>query len=191
MRIRPRTIPRWALTTACLGFLTGCGARPAEVITISQPTFAPTATLAPIRVHMAGAVVNPGVYELERDSRIIDGIRAAGGLQPDADSDSINLADYCEDASRIYIPFRGTPTPPMPTPVSVSSANDASDETININTASASQLEALPGIGPSLAERIVAYREANGPFRTPSDILEVSGIGDATFANIEDRIVTE
>jgi len=79
----------------------------------------------------------------------------------------------------------------MPTPVSVSSANDASDETININTASASQLESLPGIGPSLAERIVAYREANGPFRTPSDILEVSGIGDATFANIEDRIVTE
>ena len=65
------------------------------------------------------------------------------------------------------------------------------EQTININTASASQLESLPGIGPSLAERIVAYREANGPFRTPSDILEVSGIGDATFANIEDRIVTE
>ncbi|MGC9359717.1 MAG: helix-hairpin-helix domain-containing protein [Anaerolineae bacterium] len=140
---------------------------------------------------MAGAVQTPGVYELGPDSRIIDCIEAAGGLHPDADSDSINLADYCEDASRIYIPFRGTPPPIPPTRVSGTSVKEDTAESVNINTASASELESLPGIGPVLAKRIVAYREANGPFARPVDILEVSGIGDTTFANIEARIVTQ
>jgi competence protein ComEA len=142
---------------------------------------------------MAGAVQTPGVYQLEPDSRIVDGIEAAGGLHPDADSDSINLADYCEDASRIYIPFRGTPTAIPPTRISEAliEKDAAESKLVNLNTASASELESLPGIGPVLAERIVAYREANGPFSSPADILDVSGIGDVTFANIEARIVIE
>jgi len=193
MKLQPRNTPRWALAIACLGLLTGCEPAPAHVITISQPTAAPTLTPAPIRVHMAGAVQNPGVYELEPGSRIIDGIEAAGGLHPDAHSDSINLADYCEDASRIYVPFRGTPTPMPPTPISGALIQEEAGDSqlLNINTASASELEALPGIGPVLAERIVAYRDANGPFATASDILEVSGIGDVTFANLEAHIMTE
>lgn len=191
MRTHPRPTGRWALAVVCLSLLTGCGLSAGEPITISQPSPLPTATPAPIRVHMAGAVVEPGVYELPQDSRVIDGIHAAGGLHADADSDSINLADRCQDGARIYIPYRGTPTPPVPTPVSGSSiATSGAHGVVNINTASASELETLPEIGPVLAERIIAHREAHGPFDVPSDILQVPGIGDATFANIKDRIVT-
>ncbi len=138
---------------------------------------------------MAGAVREPGVYG-PAIADVIDGIEAAGGA-PDADTDGINLADRCQDGARVYIPFRGTPAPPEPTAISGALRFAGSLGMVNINTATPAELETLPGIGPALAARIVAHRETHGPFAAPEEIIQVSGIGDAIYANIKDRIVTE
>ncbi len=181
----------WAIINMCLGLLAGCTRASPEPIQLTQPSPQPTQTSAPILVHMAGAVLQPGVYELAKDSRIIDGIQAAGGLHPDADADGINLADRCQDGARVYIPYRGTAPPPNPTPLSGSSQSTGELRTVNLNTASQSELETLSGIGPALAARIIAYREAHGPFGSPEEIVQVSGIGDAIYASIKERIVTD
>ena len=182
---------RWAIIIMCLGLLTSCTRGSPEPIQLTQPSPQPTQTSAPILVHMAGAVLRPGVYELTKDSRIIDGIEAAGGLHPDADADGINLADRCQDGARVYIPYRGTAPPPNPTPLSGSSHPTGELGMVNLNTASQSELETLSGIGPALAARIIAHRETHGPFGSPEEIIQVSGIGDAIYANIKERIVTD
>jgi competence protein ComEA len=178
---RLRSLRLWTIIVVCLGLLSGCAAVGPEPIQLTQPSPQPTETPAPLRVHMAGAVLEPGVYELPRDSRVIDGIEAAGGLHPEADADGV----------RVYIPFRGTSAPPEPTPVSGASRFAGALGMVNINLATTAELETLPGIGPALATRIVAHRETHGPFAAPEEIIQVSGIGDAIYANIKDRIVTD
>jgi competence protein ComEA len=144
-------------------------------------------------VHVAGAVVKPGVYELPAGARVVDGITAAGGAKPDADLSSINLARPLTDGERVYIPRKGEmpPTAVAPpdgvVPGGGGGSADASGK-VNINTATASQLEELPGIGEVIAQRIVDYRTQHGPFKTVRDLLKVDGIGEKKFESIEDHV---
>jgi competence protein ComEA len=158
-------------------------------------TRAPTATPQAIQVYVSGAVAHPGVYALPWDSRVDDALTAAGNCADDADLIRVNLAERLQDGQQIYVPCRAeTVTPELPTPVPRASSTvepSPAGEKININTAGAAELEVLAGIGPVLSQRIVDYRQSNGPFRKPEDIKKVSGIGDGIFARIEDHIVVD
>ena len=163
-----------------------------EPIEIIQPTSTPTLTIAPILVHVTGAVLRPGVYELAPESRLIHAVEAAGGMTEDADQERINLADYVRDGQQVYIPRIDTPAPPSPTPIANLSSSTASGESvsgqININKASAAELQTLPGIGAVYAQRIIAYREEHGPFTDPTQIKEIEGIGESRYEQIRARI---
>lgn len=153
--------------------------QPAAEIVIQPPP--PTATPSPVRVYVSGAVVNPDVYTLDADSISQDALNAAGGATEDADLERVNLAQSLQEGQHLHFPHVGEP--------STSDTVDAGiSGPVNINTATQEELEALPGIGPALAERIVAYRQENGPFEQIEDIQNVSGIGGATFENIRDQI---
>ena len=167
---------------------------------IPTPTPLPTApftpTLSPLRVYVSGAVRTPDVYMLPPSSIVKDAIRAAGGAADDADLDRINLALTVYDQQQVYVPCMGetTPAAPLPgealSPTSTTSGDVARPGgKVNLNTADLEQLDALPGIGPALAQRIVDYREANGPFTAPEDIMNVRGIGPATYEQLKDLIV--
>lgn len=141
-----------------------------------------------IVVHVAGEVKNPGVYTLSNSARMIDAVLAAGGATARADLEVINLATPLMDSSQIYVPAKGAaerpvfarPQPGMngvqPTQNSLSSSG-----VVNINRASVTELDSLPGVGPSTAQAIVDYRTTNGPFGSPEDLLNVKGIGPAKF----------
>ena len=131
-------------------------------------------------VHVSGCVANPGLYELEEGSRLASAIEAAGGFTEDAACDSVNLARRLEDGEMVVV-------------LSMSAGSGANEEIpeaktasslININTATAEELEQLPGIGPSTAQMIVSDRMANGSFKSPDDLKRVTGIGDKKFETI-------
>jgi competence protein ComEA len=150
---------------------------------LPTPTPFPSSTPAPIRVHVSGAVRQPDVYELPPGSIVKDAIEAAGGPASDANLDSVNLAVELRDQQQVYVPRQGEIAPMVP-----AVGGGASAGPVNINTATAAELEALSGIGPKTAEAIVEYREANGPFGSIEDIVNVPGIGEGTFEKIKDRI---
>ncbi len=162
-----------------------------EPILLSPPTALPspetTPTPRPLRVYVSGAVLQPDVYTLLPDSIVKDALLAAGGPADDADLDRINLALPVADGQHIYVPRQGEEDLPVELP----SRLPGSGSKVNINTADLAALESLPGIGPALAQRIVDYRQAHGPFVRIEDIMEVSGIGPATFQEIQDLITTE
>lgn len=148
-----------------------------------------------IKVHVSGAVNNPGVVELKVNSRINDAIDSAGGLKSDAYIDEINLAYILEDGMKIYIPNVNEKEQETKGNSSyIVSASETKKEEqinkkkININTASQDELETLPGIGPSIAVKIINYRKENGKFESIEDIQKVNGIGDSKFNNIKDFI---
>jgi competence protein ComEA len=132
-------------------------------------------------------VQQPDVYALAPDSIVKDAVMAAGGASDDADLDRINLALRVADGQHIYVPRTGEDA----LPVSPPSGRSVTPDRININTADLAALESLPGIGPTLAQRILDYRQAHGPFARVKDIMEVSGIGPSTFEKIQDLIVTD
>lgn len=132
-------------------------------------------------VDVRGAVVNPGVYELSAKSRVYEAIEAAGGLLPEAEERVVNQAALLSDGQQIYIPAKGEETPETALAMET-------DGRVNINTASAGELTSLPGIGESRAADIIAYRESNGGFSSIEDIMQVSGIKDALFQKIKDKI---
>ena len=138
-----------------------------------------------IIIHIAGCVENEGVYEIKKDSRISDAIDIAGGLTSDANIKSINLAQKLNDGQKIYIPN-------INEDIEEYTGDDTNlfeyNELININTATQTQLETLPGIGPSTADKIIQYRKENGNFKNIEDIKNVSGIGDSKYENIKDKI---
>ena len=156
-----------------------------------------------IIVHVSGQVNQEGIVELEQNCRVSDAIEKAGGLKEDADISNINLAEILEDGTKIYIPKKGeleqnTPTDNSniqgsQTQMSNSSktynkSTSSKSTIVNINTASQTELETLPGIGPSTALKIINYRKENGKFKTIDDIKKVSGIGDAKFEKIKSYI---
>jgi competence protein ComEA len=164
--------------------------RPQDIVLPSVtplPSPQATSTPQPLRVYVSGAVRRPDVYELVPNSIVKDALLAAGGAAEDADLDAVNLALPLADGQQIYIPRLGEENPPAPVPAD----RPASPAKVNINVADAALLESLPGIGPSLAQRIVEYRQANGRFAQIEDVMEVSGIGPATFAKIQELITTE
>ena len=163
-------------------------ASPPLVITLQpRPTAEPaTPTPATINVYVSGAVNKPDVYALPLNSIVKDAISAAGGATDEADLDRINLATKLADQMQVYVPSQGEAAlPPAPPD---GSAPDATTEKININTASAEELDKLPGIGPSIAKAIIDYRTTNGPFKQIEDINDVKGIGDALFEKIKEQI---
>ena len=154
------------------------------------PTPEATPTPRPLRVYVSGAVHHPDVYTLALDSIVKDALLAAGGASEEADLDRINLAQPLADGEQIYVPRLGEEDPPVQPPSGQRSQTILTGK-ININAADVMALESLPGIGPALAQRILDHRKANGPFASPADIMEVSGIGPATFEEIQHLITTQ
>jgi competence protein ComEA len=154
----------------------------------------PAPTSEPIQVHVAGAVVRPGLYDLPEGSRVMDAVDAAGGFVAEADKNSLNLAARVEDAERLDIPYIVGSAPAMQesfTVISEGTPSTSNEDLVNINTASAEELDTLPGIGPTTAQNIIAYRDENGPFGSIEDIVNVSGIGAATYDGIKDLITVD
>jgi competence protein ComEA len=131
-------------------------------------------------VQVVGAVVEPGVYEVPMDSRVMDAVALAGGLSSNADPASLNLARIVQDGEQIIVGAVGDAH-------SRRSTNSSLDK-MNINTATAEDFDSLPRIGATLAERIIAYRDEHGPFAGVESLLEVPGIGDLTLAGMRDKI---
>ncbi len=161
---------------------------PPQPIRIEVPsaTLAPTAipTPAPLRVYVSGAVRSPGVYRLPPDSLVQDALLAAGGETETADLVAINLAHPLADGEHVHVPSRGE----TPAPASSEAVVDGRNRTptaalttpIDLNTATAAELEALPGVGPKTAAAIIAGR----PYSTVEDLLRVKGIGPATLEKL-------
>lgn len=158
----------------------------ASVSRASEPT---SSSVAPVVVHVAGAVVRSGVVQLPAGARVVDAIDAAGGARRDADVDQLDLAAKVVDGSRIYVPRKGERVPPAPAgsgggSASGSGTGTSSDGPVNLNTATEAQLDALPGIGPSLAAAIIAERDRRGGFRNVSELGSVRGIGPRRLAEL-------
>lgn len=141
----------------------------------------PPPTPSPVVVYVGGAVLHPGLYTLPPGSRVQHAIQAAGGLTADANPEGLNPAARLQDGDRVWVPQRSAP------PGQASASQTAR---INVNRATQSELESLPGIGPVTAQKIIAYREAHGDFQRIEDLLQVPGIGPATLEQIRDLITT-
>ena len=139
---------------------------------------------APLVIDVDGAVVAPGVVEVPAGSRVADAIEAAGGLAEDADVSGINRAAPLVDGEKVYVPRVGEAAPASAGASSSSDGDEESISPVNINTASLSELDELPGIGPATAQAIIDDREENGPFASIEDIMRVSGIGEKKFENL-------
>lgn len=134
-------------------------------LTLSDESAGSTGSLL---VHVAGSVKSPGLYQVPLGSRVADAIEAAGGVSKKSASDSVNLAREVVDGEQIVVGVK----------------NGVTQSGISINNSSASELEELPGVGPVLAERIISYRNSNGPFQSVDQLGEVSGIGDSILEQI-------
>lgn len=161
-----------------------------------------------IMVYITGEVKKPGIYELEENSRIKDVIEEAGGLKETADITDINLATILQDEDKITIPSKEenkqekqntekiqsnkqgktTEKSQNTTSISTNATGKNQNTKVNINTATQTELETLPGIGPSIASKIVSYRKENGKFKSIEEIKKVSGIGESKYANIKGLI---
>ena len=164
--------------------------RPVEVrAATSSPAAAPSVVSSPesvpILVDVAGWVRRPGVYEFHEGDRVIDAIEAAGGARAGAALDALNLAAPLADGIQILVSRRQA----LASAGTAATAGGAAvSSKMNINSASAGELEALPGVGEVIGQRIVDYRTANGPFGSVDDLLDVSGIGEVTLENIRDLV---
>ncbi len=139
-----------------------------------------------IKVHISGAVVNPGVYLTNANSRAQDVLKLAGGFLPDADVDRFNLARRCFDGLQLRVYHKKSSKNIKKENVKQEAVNDAK---ININTAGQQEWESLDGIGPVLAKNIIEYRQKNGNFKSICQLLDVKGIGQSKFENIKERLI--
>jgi competence protein ComEA len=161
------------------------GAEPQSTLAPSPQNAAPAATPAPartatIKVHVTGHVNWPGVYDMPPNTRVQDAIARAGGARPEADVDALNLAAYVQDGSKITVPAKGeTVMNPVQGGGSVPAFSPSTTALgpVNVNTASQAEIEALPGVGPKLAARIIAARAQTGGFHSVEEIGSVPGIG--------------
>ena len=198
------------------------------IAAIEKPAAAVVATDEPVRVYVAGAVQNPGVYTLNPGDRLADAITAAGGIAATADLSPVNLALKVKDEGRYLIPdISGRAANELPAPLPIdtdltrktanlltgelsgviesvapnpdtadiaaetNTAIDQSPSRVDLNTAGRPQLESLPGIGPSRAQAIIAYREQNGPFVAAEELTAVAGIGSGIYENLQSLITVQ
>ena len=145
----------------------------------AAPEAEPTA-LPALVVYVTGAVAQPGLYALAAHERVGAAVAAAGGMTADADYDAVNMAERITDGQHINIPLISESTPSGASIVQTTEPHQ-----IAINTATAAELEQLPGVGASMAERIVAYRTQHGPFKTLADLDAVNGIGGALLERLQ------
>ena len=162
-----------------------------------------------VRIHVAGAVVRPGVYTVLSSARVVDAVTAAGGATSRADLERINLAQKIVDTEQVFVPFRSSRTtkvtvsprlrpsrttvptsvPAVPGAVPIIGAPITTlSPLINLNSATSDQLDTLPGVGPSTAKAIISYRTRKGPFGKVEDLLNVPGIGPAKVGAIRDQV---
>jgi competence protein ComEA len=185
MRGRMLVMAVLALLAVSVGGLYGA-------MTVTPPPTPPTAvggtasptthhTLETYAVHVSGMVVSPGVVHVFAGAIVADAVEAAGGLRPAAQADRINLAAPVGPGDQIVVPGPDSPA-------GAGSVGDSRGGSISLNTSTAKELEALPGVGAVLADRIVAHRTANGRFNTVEDLLDVPGIGEAKLAAIRDLV---
>jgi competence protein ComEA len=168
---------------------------PASPSPASPATSGSPAAAADVVVYVCGAVKSPGVVRLPAGARVADALELAGGAGAKAELAGVNLAAHVTDGQQIVVPERGVAAA-VAAGSSAGAGNAATTPggglpagtLVNINTASASELDALQGVGPSTAQKIIDYRTANGGFKTIDDIKNVSGIGDAKFAAMKDSI---
>ncbi|MDR6907071.1 competence protein ComEA [Agromyces sp. 3263] len=145
----------------------------------------------PVLVHVLGAVVRPGLVELHPGDRVVDAVAAAGGFTPDADPAGVNLARPVADGEQLVVFAVGqVPPPSAPGGTGAASATGGgpADGLVHLNTADVAALDTLPRIGPALAQRIIDWRAANGPFTSVDQLLDVAGIGDAVFSGLADKV---
>ncbi len=155
-------------------------------VTLAPPATTGVPTADSVVVHVTGAVARPGVYELEPGSRVQLAVDLAGGATEDGDPDAINLAAVVVDGARVYVPVVGEVVPVA----DVGSPDVAAAGPVDVNRATAAELESLPGVGPATATAIVAERERNGPFVGVEDLERVPGIGPAKLASLRDLVTT-
>ena len=174
------------------------GTDPAETLALQPAGETPAGQTqeGQIYVHVCGQVRSPGVYGLPEGSRVTDAVEAAGGFLAEAAAEAVNLAARVADGSKVVIPSKEEAQAALgvsgwyeeESQPAKEAAGGGAVAPVNINEADAGQLTAIPGIGQTRAEAIVAYREENGPFRTAEDIMKVTGIKDGLFAKIKDYI---
>jgi competence protein ComEA len=152
-----------------------------SVVRVVPTTPVPT----PLLVHVSGAVRSPGLVSLPAGSRVVDAVTAAGGATSAADQSGINLAARVVDGQQIVVAKRGAA--PVTAPAGGGGGGTATAP-VSLSTATAAQLETLPRIGPALAARIIAYRDAHGGFRSVDDLGQVGGIGPKTLAGLRDMV---
>jgi competence protein ComEA len=173
-----------------------------QVMSMATPT---SVVVSPsqVKVHVAGAVASPGVYQLSSSARVVDAITAAGGALRTADLESINLAQTLTDTEQVYVPVKKVSRPRVtvaprlrpqrtsPTTLPAGNGGAAttpSSKLVNLNTANAVELDSLTGVGPSTAKAIIAYRTKKGSFSKVEDLLNVPGIGPAKLAALRDEV---
>lgn len=155
-------------------------------------------------VYICGQVKNPGVYELKKDARLVDAIKAAGGLKKKAAGDQVNQAKHLIDGERIYIPSKDelaegglvdnaaiSSDVPYSDTESMGNGSKTNGSKVNINQATAEQLMTLPGIGSSKASSIILYRETNGNFKSADGIMNIDGIKEGVYNKIKDLITID
>lgn len=186
----------------------GTASAPSSAPASAPPAASGSASAAPdvAVLYVVGAIEHAGVVRVAADARVTDALTAAGGAAADADLSRLNLARPVVDGERLYVPRIGEAEVPAELPPgggagagagagrSGSGADGAGGgagaaaQVVDLNTADATALETLPGIGPALAERILTWRDEHGGFRSVEDLLEVSGIGEGRFAELQDRV---
>lgn len=171
------------LVLALAGLLLGAGlgwAQRTRPMPLEPPTPASVETHASIEVHVAGWVIDPGVVELPEEAIVAEAVAAAGGMRVGARADLINLAAPVADGEQVVVPG--------PEDQGKATAGSTSDGLVALNRADAKELESLPGVGPVLAERIVAHREQIGGFQRIEDLLLVPGIGESKLEALRDLV---
>ena len=163
---------------------------PQPVAIRAEPVPAPSASESPppLIVHVAGWVEKPGVYELPEGSRVIDAIDAAGGPKRGAELAALNLAAPLADGQQVLVPRAAGGAQPSGVAPPGGTSTEGGTTLVNVNVATAEELETLPGIGEVLAATIVQYREDHGPFTSVDQLLDVSGIGEVTLEELRDLI---
>ena len=148
-----------------------------------------------LTVYVTGAVNQPGVVTVATGARVADAVNACGGLSPDADGEAINMAQAVKDGQQIRVPAKGAQNAAAnggnntASAKAGGSANSAdTGGLVNINTADEKALDTLPGVGPATAQKIIEYRENEGAFQSPEDIMKVRGIGKAKYEKMKDKI---